>query len=761
MKIPTAKKIIVSIIMLLVFIITSVSVGNSNIFALSDTEEAVFKSIKIDKTEVQQGESIGVSIEASGHVERIHLDIGLVNEAETELEHLTDKEQRIEFAYPLEKIDEKYYDTIETDESLEPGKYKISAIYLYNDTCEVPSTIIYNSQIQNTDETSEKQFSDLSLANFTILPDFTADITAPVLESISLDKSEVNQGDNITVTLKASDDISGIAEINCIYQKPSKDSNLSFTLSNLEENNGQYIASMVIENGEAGLWEMDNIELTDKAGNSICFYNSHFYSYEDEISEMNLLDLSNANFFMKFSDLSSNHIFSPVILDLASRGLIKGKADGTFGVDENLTRAQVAVMLIRALGIETEARESAFIDVAEDYWAKSEIVAAAEAGILEGYGDGRYGPDDNLTRAQLSKMMANAFNISINSDYKVNFFDVSTSYWAKDSINALVSNGVVQGFGKGFFGPDKIATRGQFALYLSNSLKLKAGTLAKPVQAAPITVKRYIDVNKKIYQHPLGKLITTTKSPIYITGTIEHDWIRFTYKDQVAYIKEASTQTKAPTFSGYAIKGHYIRETPGGKILDTLKKGTFVNGTLKGNWLKITHQQKTGYVPMSLLENDIVDGAWRYKELKVKNGYLYVYNNSGKLIKTRYVGHNHVLVSLNHQYLWVFNNNKLVTSTPIVSGKSYYSPTVVGNFHVSYKTSAVYLSGIFYVDYWVPFYGDYGIHDAYWQKPSHFYMDSKTYQTSAGSSGCVNVPPANMRAVYNNLRAGTPVTVVR
>ena len=152
----------------------------------------------------------------------------------------------------------------------------------------------------------------------------------------------------------------------------------------------------------------------------------------------------------------------------------------------------------------------------------------------------------------------------------------------------------------------------------------------------------------------------------------------------------------------------------------------------------------------SLVNTYSVPGEWSYG-----GGYL-----SGPAITDRHVGNNFAVVSLRHQYMWVFHNGKLAVETPIISGKPV-SPTLQGNFNVQYMEKGRYLTGPGYkswVDYWVPFSGSYGIHDAPWQRYNRFYKDSKSY-TWAGSHGCVNVMPSVMPRVYAALYQGNPVTV--
>ena len=145
-----------------------------------------------------------------------------------------------------------------------------------------------------------------------------------------------------------------------------------------------------------------------------------------------------------------------------------------------------------------------------------------------------------------------------------------------------------------------------------------------------------------------------------------------------------------------------------------------------------------------------MSGEWTYA-----NGYL-----QGPAVTNRYVGNNFAVVSLKHQYLWVFRGGKLAVSTPVISGKPS-TPTVRGNFSVQGMTRGTYLTGPTWkswVNYWVPFYAGYGLHDAPWQNRNNFYMDSQAY-TWTGSHGCVNILPSVMPRVYEALYPGSAVTV--
>ena len=254
----------------------------------------------------------------------------------------------------------------------------------------------------------------------------------------------------------------------------------------------------------------------------------------------------------------------------------------------------------------------------------------------------------------------------------------------------------------------------------------------------------------------LGRLAKGDK----VTGYREGVWIRTTYNGKNAYIAAQYTDTK-PVLETLYVKVSTLAVRPAKnstELLGRLRIGDEISGYREGVWFKITYKSQTAYVAIEHLQTDPVK-VWSFSKFSYRDGVLYVHDSSGNIVSRRYVGDNHILVSLNHQYMWAFNNNKLIMETPIISGKTI-TPTVVGNFAVVYKDRCLYLGGTHYVDYWMPFYRDYGIHDAHWQDPADFYMYSTAHQYK-GSAGCVNVPPANMATVFNNSSPGTPVTVIR
>jgi len=141
-----------------------------------------------------------------------------------------------------------------------------------------------------------------------------------------------------------------------------------------------------------------------------------------------------------------------------------------------------------------------------------------------------------------------------------------------------------------------------------------------------------------------------------------------------------------------------------------------------------------------------------------------VYEQEGTGWENNGFGSTYVEVDLALQTLWYYQDGKMMMSCPIVSGcvKTNHH-TVTGAFQIVYMTTDVTLKGgskkkkTYYeshVDYWMPFYGDYGLHDADWRSA----FGGSIYY-SGGSHGCVNMPPASAALLYNYVSTGTPVIV--
>lgn len=163
-----------------------------------------------------------------------------------------------------------------------------------------------------------------------------------------------------------------------------------------------------------------------------------------------------------FADVP-NHWASEVISRAAAKGIVNGYADGSFKPDEPMTRMQFAAMLVRALGLKAETSATKFADGADiPAWAVGELGAALKAGILQGYEDESLRPNKPINRTEMVAMLIRAYNQQGGVSSQVSFSDISQiPAWALPAISQAVSLGLVTGREQNMFEPLAGATRAE------------------------------------------------------------------------------------------------------------------------------------------------------------------------------------------------------------------------------------------------------------------------------------------------------------
>lgn len=155
---------------------------------------------------------------------------------------------------------------------------------------------------------------------------------------------------------------------------------------------------------------------------------------------------------------------------------IVGMPDGLVHPEQNITRAEVATIFFRMLLDESRdywwCQTNSFSDVAEDAWYNNAISTLTNAGLLNGYPDGRFGPNDNITRAEFAAIAVRFFTDEA-EDVKITgdaFPDIAKS-WANYEINLAYALDLVQGTGEGTFEPDRQITRAEAMTIVNRVLK--------------------------------------------------------------------------------------------------------------------------------------------------------------------------------------------------------------------------------------------------------------------------------------------------
>ncbi|PFV68518.1 S-layer homology domain-containing protein [Bacillus cereus] len=172
---------------------------------------------------------------------------------------------------------------------------------------------------------------------------------------------------------------------------------------------------------------------------------------------------------LKFNDVPANHWSTKAIYDLTNRKVVQGYGNNIFGFGDNVTRGQVARMIYMYVKpADADASfKNPFTDIKGHLFEK-EIRALAKAGLVNGFGDGKYGPDDILTREQMAQVLKNAFKFKVTKTTK--FVDVDKNSWSYDAISALEENGVTIGTGGNMYSPKMFVTREAYSQFLFNSI---------------------------------------------------------------------------------------------------------------------------------------------------------------------------------------------------------------------------------------------------------------------------------------------------
>src|SRR5665647_1933652 len=143
------------------------------------------------------------------------------------------------------------------------------------------------------------------------------------------------------------------------------------------------------------------------------------------------------------SDISG-HWAEGTIQSWVDNGLIKGYPDGTFKPDNNITRAEFITLVNGAFGYTTTASIS-FTDVGQNAWYASAIAVAVEAGYITGYPDGTMRPDNPISREEAATIIMKIDKLETNPSVANTFTDDASLIWSKGAVGAVFAAGLMIG----------------------------------------------------------------------------------------------------------------------------------------------------------------------------------------------------------------------------------------------------------------------------------------------------------------------------
>lgn len=250
-----------------------------------------------------------------------------------------------------------------------------------------------------------------------------------------------------------------------------------------------------------------------------------------------------------FTDVSRSDWYYQFVDYVTSKGYFNGVADKTFAPADNMTRAMFVTVLFRFDGAKGDRSQSAFTDVAPGQWYTDAINWAAANRIVDGVGNGKFAPNDPITRAQMCTMIERylalykkAWKVTLPETGSVSVMvdENAIPAYALAAVKQCQRHGLVNGFEDGTFRPNELSTRAQVAAviyrmsYLVQGAKPDntpsvnpGGTVNPPVTA--YTYALYFDANggTLIGASPVSTTTTSTTYSFPVSATATRDGYNF------------------------------------------------------------------------------------------------------------------------------------------------------------------------------------------------------------------------------------------
>ena len=223
------------------------------------------------------------------------------------------------------------------------------------------------------------------------------------------------------------------------------------------ENAEKVILYYVDDNGKLEI--VMNARYDEKTGN-INFTPKHFSKYAAAHSKVT------------FSDIDKPTWAKVNIEALAARGIVAGVGDNKFNPYGNVTRAEFIQMLMKAFELNDSSASTTFSDVKDGAWYYNSIATAQKLGIVSGKKDGSFGVTDQITRQDMAVMLyktAKIAKINLESKSVEQFTDKDKiSGYAIEAVEAMQKAGIVSGVGSGSYAPANKSTRAEASTIIFN-----------------------------------------------------------------------------------------------------------------------------------------------------------------------------------------------------------------------------------------------------------------------------------------------------
>lgn len=254
-----------------------------------------------------------------------------------------------------------------------------------------------------------------------------------------------------------------------------------------------------------------------------------------------------------FTDVSRSDWYYQFVDYVTSKGYFNGTSETTFAPAENMTRAMFVTVLFRFHGAKGDRSQSAFTDVAPGEWYTDAINWAAANRIVDGVGDGKFAPNDPITRAQMCTMIERylalykkAWKVTLPETGSVSVMvdENAIPAYALAAVKQCQRHGLVNGFEDGTFRPNELSTRAQVAAVIyrmsflvqnakpDNTPSVNPGGTVNPPVNPPVTAYTYalyFDANggTLIGASPVSTTTTSTTYSFPVSATATRDGYNF------------------------------------------------------------------------------------------------------------------------------------------------------------------------------------------------------------------------------------------
>lgn len=253
-----------------------------------------------------------------------------------------------------------------------------------------------------------------------------------------------------------------------------KTANGSFTISDKNAESGDTVK--ITPKADKG-YVVDQVTVKDKNGGTVAVTENSDGTFSFVMPDKKLLPVTvNVTFKQEpvtgiFTDVPADAWYAEAVKYVSENGLMSGVGDGKFAPDTITTRAMVVTVLYRIEGEPSIGAGGKFADVASGQWYSNAVEWAAANGIVDGYGNGKFGPNDTMTREQMAVVMYRYAKFKgLVSDVAADLTGYTdagqVSSWALDAMKWANGKSLITGTSTTTLSPDGSATRAQLATIL-------------------------------------------------------------------------------------------------------------------------------------------------------------------------------------------------------------------------------------------------------------------------------------------------------